>query len=208
VEPLRPAEISLGPIGSLGAVRLRPWRDDDLPAVLGAFSDPDLIRWTTHEAHPDEGLVRAWLLSRRDGWNSGEMATWAAVTAPAAIATPAAASSRDGGGPLLGSVGLKRLRWARLAAAPVHTDVMYWVLPAARGSGLASALASSATTWAHGVLGLHRVELHHELDNAGSCRVARRAGYELEGTTRRSFSTPRGWVDEHLHAWVAPDHLR
>ena len=106
---------------------------------------------------------------------------------------------------LLGSVALKRLNYARHQQPRVHADVSYWIAPASRGRGLATRVASFAARWAWSALRLHRVELHHEVPNTGSCRVAEKAGYALEGTLRRAYWKPGGWADEHIHAFIAPE---
>jgi len=66
-------------------------------------------------------------------------------------------------------------------------------------------VAACAARWAWSAHRVHRVELHHELPNGASCRVAEKAGYEFEGTLCRSYWKPGGWVDEHVHAFLAPE---
>jgi RimJ/RimL family protein N-acetyltransferase len=198
---VRPEVLSLGEVPGLGDVQLRPWRDDDHDAVLRAYLDPDIIRWITQVPKPDDSYVRTWLRQRQDGWARGSLISWA-VTAgrDGSAGGPSAANAEA----LLGSVALKRFDYARQKPPPVHADVSYWIVPDFRGHGLATRVASFAARWAWSSHRLHRVELHHELSNSGSCWVAEKAGYELEGTLRRSYWTPGGWVDEHIHAFIAP----
>jgi RimJ/RimL family protein N-acetyltransferase len=50
------------------------------------------------------------------------------------------------------------------------------------------------------------LSLDHALVNEGSCRVATRAGFQLEGTMREFFVEPSGdRHDSHLHARLATD---
>ena len=59
----------------------------------------------------------------------------------------------------------------------------------------------AATTFAFGELALRRVVLFHAVDNPGSCGVAGRTGYVLEGVHRRAHRYGDGrWHDEHSHA--------
>ena len=56
------------------------------------------------------------------------------------------------------------------------------------------------TSWALYELGFHRLEVHHSTENDGSCRVAERAGFGLEGVLRSALLHEDGWHDVHLHA--------
>lgn len=80
--------------------------------------------------------------------------------------------------------------------------VGYWVVPAARGSGVASRALGLVSRWALSDLGLHRLELEHSTLNEPSCRVAAKAGYVLEGTKRSQALHDDGWHDMHLHALI------
>jgi RimJ/RimL family protein N-acetyltransferase len=91
----------------------------------------------------------------------------------------------------------------RLRLADGVGECGYWVLPWARGAGLAPAALAALTGWAFGGLGLHRAELMHSTANLASCRVAEKAGYVLEGTLREAMLHLDGWHDMHLHATTA-----
>jgi RimJ/RimL family protein N-acetyltransferase len=144
-------------VPGIGGIRLRPWRDDDREAVLQAYRDPDIIRWITQVPEPDDSFVRTWLRNRQESRANGSLIGWA-VTADgtASAADPSAATTEV----LLGSVGLKRFDYARRKPPPVHADVTYWIVPAFRGHGLATIVASFAARWAWSAHRLHRVELH------------------------------------------------
>jgi [ribosomal protein S5]-alanine N-acetyltransferase len=79
----------------------------------------------------------------------------------------------------------------------------YWVLPAARGTGVAPRAVQAVTRWALDDLGVHRIELVHSVANPASCQVASKAGYLLEGTMRSASLHADGWHDMHLHARTA-----
>jgi RimJ/RimL family protein N-acetyltransferase len=100
-------------------------------------------------------------------------------------------------GAVAGSVGLRGVnlvdRWVNAA---------YWVLPEARGRGVAPRALGAATDYAFERLDLHRVQLQHALANAASCRVAEKAGFELEATQRESCLLAEGFVDEHQHVRI------
>ena len=81
-------------------------------------------------------------------------------------------------------------------------EIGYVVDQAARGRGAAGRAVGLLTRWGFSTLGLERIELHIDPANEPSARVARRAGYCLEGTlrsiyfkeVRRQLSAPRGRV--------------
>jgi RimJ/RimL family protein N-acetyltransferase len=83
-----------------------------------------------------------------------------------------------------------------------YAEVAHWVLPAARGRGVATRAVAVLTGWAFG-LGLHRLEKRHAAANAASCRVADRSGSPLEGTRYSSVLHEDGWHDMHVHARLA-----
>ena len=84
-------------------------------------------------------------------------------------------------------------------------EVGYWVLPAARGSGIAVRAVQEASRWALGELGLHRLSLGHSVANTASCRVADKAGFRLEATLRSALLHSDGWHDMHLHARIVKE---
>ena len=173
---------------------LRPLVAGDEVAVATAMADPDILRWTAGSAVlrvPADQRAVKWLESRIDGWSRNN-----AVFAVADAATDV----------LLGSVTLRDVN-----RVPDQAVVAYWVSPEARGRRLAARALDAAARWAfrstgEGGLGLHRLSLDHALVNEGSCRVATRAGFLLEGTMRDYYVEADGRRhDSHLHARLATD---
>ena len=170
---------------------LRPFVWSDEPAVAEALRDPGILRWTAGTAvirTPADQRAKRWLESRIDGWSRGS-----AVFAIADAASDYA----------LGRVSVRDVN-----RVPDQAVVAYWVSPAARGRRLAARALDAAARWAFAKdgLGLHRLSLDHALVNEGSCRVAARAGFRLEGIMRDYFVEPTGQRhDSHLHARLATD---
>jgi ribosomal-protein-alanine N-acetyltransferase len=81
-------------------------------------------------------------------------------------------------------------------------EAAYWVLPPARGRGVATRALRAVTDWMFTYVGLHRVYLEHSTRNEASCRVATGAGFVAEGTRRSACLHLDGWHDMHLHARV------
>ncbi|MFJ9817537.1 GNAT family N-acetyltransferase [Streptomyces sp. NPDC101151] len=167
-----------------GGLELRPWRTDDADAdaLLAAGQDPAIQLWNLFSVGSrDEARARIGRMHER--WRAETGAVWAIA--------------RPGGAPL----GLTGLHAVDLAGG--RAEIMYWVLPGARGGGIVVEAARRLSRWALDDLGLHRLQLCHAVANQASCRVAEKVGYAFEGTMRSSLLHADGRHDEHLHALVA-----
>lgn len=163
-----------------GDVVLRPWSEHDGAFVVTAFADPAIQFWHGRTVDDlDEG--RAFARACAQGW---------------ADDTDARFVLEHDGRPV-GQVALRDVDlptgWAELS---------YWVLPEARGAGIAVTAVRALATWAFDDLGMHRLEILHAVGNLPSCRVAEKAGFTLEGTLVRCLRHADGWHDTHLHAAV------
>jgi RimJ/RimL family protein N-acetyltransferase len=142
-----------------GVVSLRGLRPQDVAAYLGAFGDdPDLARSRGLERVPDEAKFLAWLADD----DSAELAICEA-----------------GDDALLGSVIVHSLDRRHRRA-----ELGYWLVPAARGRGLATRALGLALAWMFEELGLERAEIETEPDNLASRALARRLGFVEEGLLR------------------------
>jgi RimJ/RimL family protein N-acetyltransferase len=106
-------------------------------------------------------------------------------------------------GTALGHIGVNEIKYHLKVAR-----VGYWVLPEARGQGVATRALLLAAHWAITELGLHRLELDHAVGHDASCRIAERCGFAYEGTLRGAiFEEDRhdAFRDAHLHARLATD---
>src|SRR5690349_13251326 len=90
------------------------------------------------------------------------------------------------GSRLVGAVGL-------MPDGPGSAELAYWVRPEERGRGIALRVVQSKTQWAHSSMGIVRMWLEINPDNAPSLRIAQRAGYRLE---RRLPRHCRCWTSE------------
>src|SRR5699024_11517360 len=64
--------------------------------------------------------------------------------------------------------------------------VSYWIVAAARGAGLTSSALRSFVDQLHDGLGIHRLELGYRTNNPASAKVAKNAGFLVEGRDRKS----------------------
>jgi RimJ/RimL family protein N-acetyltransferase len=164
-----------------GGLVLRPWEATDVAAFLSAYRDPAIRRW--HRRGPDsEDEVREWFDRYRRDWARERGGHWAVTR---------------GGGAVLGRIALRGFDLDDGTAG-----CAYWILPEARGAGVAPRALIALTGWAFGRAGFHRLYLDHSTRNDASCRVAVKAGFQLEGTMRSAAVHADGRHDMHLHARI------
>jgi RimJ/RimL family protein N-acetyltransferase len=180
-------DLAVGPQPALsapGGLVLRPWEDSDAAAFLAAYQDPRIQQWHTRQPR-SEDQVREWFAQYRQAWTQETGVSWAVT--------------RDGG-EVLG-----RMALGGLNLEDGDAGCAYWVLPAARGAGVASRALTAMSDWALGEAGFHRLHLDHSTRNDGSCRVAVKSGFLLEGTKRSAAVHSDGRHDMHLHARIRGD---
>jgi len=162
---------------------LRPWAEPDAAGLVTAYADPDVQRWHCRSLDLEEAA--ALILRWRAAWPAEAGASWAVV---------------DGEDRLLGRAALRDMHLADGVA-----EIAYWVLPAARRRGVATAAVAVLTRWAFEEVGLQRLEIFHSVANTASCAVATSTGFRPEGTLRASVLHADGWHDMHLHARLRSD---
>ena len=131
---------------------LRPWHESDWTTLVRAYTDPAIQRW--HSRTLDEHEARGWAADHARHWRERRAVDWAIAEA---------------GGRVLGRLGLRRLE-LEIGLG----EVVYWVLPDARGGRVTTRALAVLCGWAFERQGLHRLELAHAVANEPSCRVAER----------------------------------
>jgi RimJ/RimL family protein N-acetyltransferase len=161
---------------------LRPWREEDAATLARAYADPDIRRWHLRSMDEDEALL--WMRARHEMWQTDTAGDWVVIEGgePAGRASVHNLDLREGSG-----------------------EAGYWVLPEARGRGLATRALLALSGWLFEEAGLHRVELEHSTANPASCRVAEKAGFAAEGVKRRALLHDDGWHDMHFHERLRED---
>jgi RimJ/RimL family protein N-acetyltransferase len=165
-------------------VVLRPPRVEDIDAMMPAFSDPEI-----REAGNLPNLDREEMLQ----------------TLPH---LPALAAS----GRLLPLVAADAARGEVLGGGTLHhldaeraiVEIGYWLLPHARGRGVATRIARLLAEHAFS-LGVRRVEAYVNVGNSASDRVLERARFTREGVAR-SLPKPDGTrVDKTVYSLLPAD---
>ncbi|MGW4421864.1 GNAT family N-acetyltransferase [Streptosporangium sp. NPDC004631] len=160
-------------------VELRDWRPSDVGVVIDAFRSPDVAGQASRPIDTAQAALE---------W----MGLWGFRDDARAFAVVV-------GGRVVGNVAVSDI--------DAHDTgwVSYWIVPYARGRGVAVAAAVKLAEWAFRERGLFRLELGHRLSNLASCAVATRAGFVAEGVERAKLSHDGVRYDVERHARLATD---
>jgi RimJ/RimL family protein N-acetyltransferase len=164
-----------------GVVTLRLPEERDLAAIERGIADPDVIR---SFGRPTLTAERVLELNRRR-WDEGISATFAICDAAGGCVGHAFVNL---GNSHRGSIG-------------------YWLLPEARGKGLATRAVRLLSRWALRDLALARLGLSTEPWNRRSQRVAERTGFRREGVLR-SYAEVDGRRVDHVSFSLLPSDLQ
>jgi [ribosomal protein S5]-alanine N-acetyltransferase len=169
-----------------GRIDLRTWREEDVECIRLAGTDPRIPRGTTVPTifTPTEGLAfihRQW--SRAE---NGEGVSQAVVEVD---------SDRAVG-----------LIWVGLRPQRHVGGLGYWIVPSARGRGVATAAVRLVVPWALKALRLQRLEAWVKPNNLPSQRVLRGAGFQQEGRLRNFLTIEGSPSDALVYAVIAPEH--
>lgn len=166
-----------------GVVLLRPFREEDIPAIAAACSDSEIARFVPGipqpytEKHACEFVRRCEeVLGAGSGW-------------PGAIAdakTDVFFGAIEVGLGDCGSIG-------------------YWVATEARGRGVATSALVLLSRWALREGAVERLELTTHPENVASQRVAEKAGFVREGVLRSHIRFREGRRDSVLFSLLPSD---
>ena len=166
----RPRLVLPDPPLQVGALVLRPWEAGDRDALVAAWADPEVGRWTAVPDSRGPKVAARWIAGgcrRRDEGLALDLV---------------GVSVEDGR--VLGEVGLSAFDVERGAAR-----IGWWTAVSERGRGVATAMVRALTGWAHGgPLALWAVVAEVDPANPASAAVARAAGYELLGEVQGRLS--------------------
>ena len=155
-----------------GRITLQRWtveRAEDLDRAINE-SIPELMLfmpWAT--ADHDLQATTGYLHQSRTEWDSGEAFSYAMLSP---------------GGEVAGGCGLMTRR------GPGVFEVGYWVHSPHAGLGFATAAAVALSEAGLAQPGIDRIEIHHDVDNPASGRVAAKAGFHEVGLVEAEKKAP------------------
>jgi RimJ/RimL family protein N-acetyltransferase len=180
--------IRVPPTATAPGLLLRPWAEDDIPALLTAHQDPVLRRWLRHPV-TSAGQARDVIATHEAARRAGTSFSFAVQVL-------------DAGGGAAGPVGGVSVRG--LGDGTARGEVGYWTALRARGQGIAPHALSAVCAWVFQLPRLRpldRLDLIHAIGNQPSCRVAAKAGFTLAAVLPPL--PPEFPDDGHLHIRLA-----
>jgi RimJ/RimL family protein N-acetyltransferase len=153
-----PEEVNI----SDGVVALRRWTTADIPAITAIWQDEELQRRFAVTPPVTDASSTGYVRGVTGAWGDGVQLSLA-IEVDGTVVGGCDVDELDQPTPQLG----------------------YWLAVDARGQGLASRAGGLLVEWTAAELGITRLELEVEPDNAASIRVAERLGFSrIEGIER------------------------
>ena len=157
-------------------LRIRPYRDADIPELLPLIGTREVAATTLRIAHP---------YTEQDARDFFELAKepdklWLAITLRA-------------DGRQIGGIGL------RLERQHQHAELGYWLGVAYWGQGYATEAAREMLRYGFEELGLHRIFATHFKRNAASGRILKKLGMQYEGCQRGHLLKWGEFVDSEMY---------
>lgn len=169
-----------------GSALLRPLRAEDAPEYAAAFkADPNLGRLLGIEEDPPAEKIAERAASMQQIASEGRFVELAVVEKEGAFA---------------GSV-----TFHSFAMEHRRCEVGFWLVPEVRGRGLGSDAVAAAADWVFGSLDFLRLEMTTTPDNPAVPALARRLGFQLEGTQRKRNVERGQRVDVVLYGLLRED---
>jgi RimJ/RimL family protein N-acetyltransferase len=157
------------------SVILRDWREEDAPAIEPVCGEWNVCAFTSVPWSYSRAGASEWIERQRRKRAAGSVL---------ALAIQGRDDERA----------LGNLNLAGLDDGGHEAEIGYWLVPEARGRGLASAAVSLLAEWGFEQLRLERIEFAILPENVASQRVAESVGATPEGIRERSHQAEgRAW---------------
>lgn len=165
-----------------GDLVLRPWTEDDIPAIVEGCNDLEIAHWIPTIPYPyTEEDARAFL--------RGE------------ATPPHEALAVELDGRVVGGIGLG------LSSSGYRASIGYWIAAPARGRGMCTRALRLLSRHAFEELQLPSVQLVTDPDNIASQRVAEKVGFRREAVLRAHLHHPDGRIRDSVMFSLLPGEL-
>jgi RimJ/RimL family protein N-acetyltransferase len=165
------------PVLDGAALRLRPWRESDVPRIVEACSDLRTQTWLGRMPDPyDDAAARDWLEHLEENRATGDSVAWAVVD-----------PDRD-------DLALASVSYFGYTPG-LECEIGFWAHPDARGRGVMTRAMSRVVDYAFEDLGVLRVMAAAAVDNTASRHVIESNGLTAWGTERFGTRVRSGPAD-------------
>lgn len=169
--------MSLQPTLNTERLILRPFSQDDAPAVFELVRAREIADTTLAIPHPYEtGMAENWIGTHQEGFDKGEAVHFAIILRHS--------------GELVGAVGML------IEPKHSHAEIGYWVGVPYWGRGFCTEAVSSVLKYGFEERDLNRIYATHFMRNPASGRVMQKNGMVYEGCLR-----------QHVRKWDAYEDL-
>lgn len=181
-----------------------------IPEVIKVSDTIELRQWTSRDAHTlftlieaSRDYLRRWLL-----WVDGvKTKKHSASYIQQRIRHYHTGETCDFGvwhnGHLVGAIGLNKIDHHSRKA-----ELGYWIAKDQSGQGIARSVAATMVTFGFHALGLHRIVILCDTNNAPSIRLAEHLGFTHEGTVRDDELRYGTFFDYHIYSRIVDERQR
>ncbi|MGA8246256.1 MAG: GNAT family N-acetyltransferase [Nocardioides sp.] len=177
------------PVLEAEGLRLRPWRESDVPRIVEACTDERTRHWLGRLPDPyDDAQAHAWLEHQSENRAVGHSVEWAVVDPEDDVAL----ASIDAFG----------------IVPDEELEIGYWAHPDARGRGVTTRAMAEVIRYGFEGLGVRRIKAGAAAGNSASRRVIEANGLTAWGTERAGTEVHGGradlvWYDVLVEEWRA-----
>ena len=144
---------------------LRPFREEDVPAITAEMNDPEVVKTTHAMSYPfPEENVRRWIGGMSASWEKGSSCVFAVT-------------GRETG-EMYGFICLVMEPRDHRAELGYAYGRRHW------GKGIGTEACKAVIDFGFQVLDLHKIYARHFVSNPASGRVMQKSGMEYEGTQK------------------------
>jgi RimJ/RimL family protein N-acetyltransferase len=161
---------------------LRPWTEEDVPALVAACNDPEISYWIPVIPSP---YTEADALAFVRGEVAPDERSLAIVLDDVVV----------------GAIGMS------VNSMNYRGRVGYWIAAPARRRGVCTRALRLLSQWALAELQLQRLDLITDPDNLASQRVAEKVGFRREGVLRAHLRHPDGRIRDSVMFSLLPGEI-
>ena len=172
-------------------LELRPICSDDATAIWPYVSDPEISRYMSWEPHASLAVTEAFIEDVCRRMDDGSTISWVV--------------RESAKGRVCVLVSLIVIMRTHRALRYDKAELAYWIGRPFQGKGYATEACGAVIDYAFRSLGLNKITVAHDAENAASGALIRRLGFRLIGVEYRHFCKNGRWIDHVIYELLRPD---